>query len=322
VTVVLVTSVLAMAGCSSGSAASGPKVASSTSPSSSPSRSGSPSPTPSPSASPVMHHTWMPLPADTGRILQTELVGPQSGVTMKLWVWLPPQYDQPAYAHTDFPALMLYPGGTGAGRNAWVGTSLQAREAEVAGIRAGTTTPFVFVMPSMQLSPTLDTECADLPGQPKVGTFLADDVRQAVLEDFRLLHDRTAWGAAGTSSGAYCASRLVFDHPDQYAAVVSIGGYFSIETTLAGGHDATVRAGDPASVARTSPPNVSILLWAGSANDEAVARRFLTLVRPPTTAELRLQTGGAHLTVDFARLVPPSLAFLSSKLAHPTPSPA
>ncbi len=167
---------------------------------------------------------------------------------MQVWIWLPPQYDDPRYAHTAFPALMLYPGGSGAGYNTWAGRRYGAREPVAAG--HGGVTPFVFVMPEMQLSERLDTECADLPGQPKVGTFLAVDVRRMVEENFRVLRDRSG-GAAGASSGAYCATRLVFDHPGQYRAVVSIGGYYSIETGLRGASDPRVLAGDPAVVART-----------------------------------------------------------------------
>ncbi|HEY6795117.1 MAG TPA: hypothetical protein VI248_10595 [Kineosporiaceae bacterium] len=30
---------------------------------------------------------------------------PASGVGLRVWVWLPPQYDQAGYARTAFPAL-------------------------------------------------------------------------------------------------------------------------------------------------------------------------------------------------------------------------
>jgi len=260
------------------------------------------------------------IASDTGPILQTTLVGPRSGVTMSVWVWLPPQYNQPAYAHTAFPALMLYPGGAGVGHNAWVGTSLGARQLVASGSLRGTVTPFVFVMPAMQLSLNQDTECADLPGQPKVGTFLSVDVPQMVEANFRVRRDRAGWGAAGASSGAYCATRLVFNHPDQYAAVVSLGGYFTIETNLPGNTDRTVRAGDPAALAISAPPDVSVLLWSGSSGADLVnAQRFLAEVRSPTHAQLRTLAGGQHLTVDFAKMIPGSLSFLTAHVAGPAP---
>jgi len=283
---------------------------------------GSPVPSVVPT-SPGGHQVFEPVHTDVGRLIVTRLHGARSGVTLRVWVWLPPQYDQPAYARTAFPALMLYPGGTGAGYNTWAGTQYHAREEDAAGAATGRLTPFVFVMPEMQPSARLDTECADLPGQARMATFLGTDVRRMVEDNLRVLADRVGWGAAGASAGAYCAARTVFDHPDQYAAVVSIAGYFTIETALPGHADPSILAQDPAAVARRSPPPVSVLLWAGGDNgtDLKDARAFLALVRAPTSAELRVLPGGRHLTTDFARMMPGSLAFLSAHLARPTPIP-
>jgi S-formylglutathione hydrolase FrmB len=274
-------------------------------------------------ASPTGHQPFTAVPTDVGRLVVTRLTGERSGVSLRVWVWLPPQYDQPGYAHTSFPALMLYPGGSGAGYNTWAGVQYHAKEEDAAGAATGRLTPFVFVMPEMQAREHLDTECADLPGQPRIGTFLAVDVRRMVQDNFRVLPDRTGWAAAGASSGAYCATRLVFGHPDQYAAVVSIAGYFTIETTLPGSDDPAVRALDPAAIASSSPPPVSVLLWAGGSDgvDLRDARGFLAKIRAPTSAELRILPRGRHLTRDFARMMPDSLAFLSAHLAHPTTIP-
>jgi len=274
-------------------------------------------------SAPQGHQPFKALPTDVGRLLVTRLTGPVSHVSLRVWVWVPPQYDQPAYARTAFPALMLYPGGSGAGYNTWAGVQYHAREEDAAGAAAGRLTPFVFVMPEMQPGEHQDTECADLPGQPRIGTFLGVDVRRMVQDNFRVVPDRTGWGTAGASAGAYCAARIAFNHPDQYAAVVSIAGYFSIETPLRGHDDPTVRAQDPAVLATGRPPAVSVLLWAGGRNgpDLRDARGFLARVRPPTTAELRILPGGRHLTTDFARMMPDSLTFLSTHLAPPTPIP-
>lgn len=272
---------------------------------------------------PTGHQPFSRASTNVGRMVVTTLRGPRSGVTMRVWVWLPPQYDQPAFARTAFPALMVYPGGSGAGYNTWAGRQYGAREAVAAGAARGTLTPFVFVMPEMQLSEKLETECADLPGQPKVGTFLAVDVRAMVEDNFRVIHDRSGWAAAGASSGAYCATRLVFNHPDQYAAVVSISGYFTIQTALTGAKSPVIRAQDPAAIAVARPPRVSVLLWSGSrpGPDLRDAEAFLAQVRPPTRAEMRTLPGGRHLTSDFAKMMPGSLTWLTAHVARPAPIP-
>ncbi len=38
---------------------------------------------------------------------------------MKVYVWLPPQYDDPRYAQTRFPVLELFPGGAGVTYTQW-----------------------------------------------------------------------------------------------------------------------------------------------------------------------------------------------------------
>ena len=51
------------------------------------------------------------VPAGDG-VVATDFVGPRTGLGGKndVYVWLPPQYNDPAYAKTDFPVLMLFPG--------------------------------------------------------------------------------------------------------------------------------------------------------------------------------------------------------------------
>jgi len=101
---------------------------------------------------------WKPFKVKgiPGRALVTRLNGASSGVTMKVFVWLPPQYDDPANAATRFPVVVAYPGGAGAGGAVWF--SHGAPEAIAASAKAGGS-PFVLVEPQMQVSEGLDTEC-------------------------------------------------------------------------------------------------------------------------------------------------------------------
>ncbi len=71
------------------------------------------------------------------------------------------------------------------------------------GAAAGTMTPFILVEPQMQLSYRQATECTDLPGQPKVGTFFEQDVPDLIKRTFRALPDRTGWGVGGIIDGYF-----------------------------------------------------------------------------------------------------------------------
>lgn len=256
----------------------------------------------------------------TGRLAVTTLTGRTSGVTMKVWVWVPPQYDDPKYARTVFPVLMLYPGGDGASYTQWY--SFGQPELVAAKSATNEVTPFIMVEPQMQLSAGLDTECTDLDGQPKVGTFLDTDVPAMIQENFRVLSARTAWGVGGASSGGYCAARLLFAHPDRFSVGVTLGGYFQIDTPLAAGHSAAAKATSPASIASgANPPDVWLRAWTSSGEGFSVSQNqaFLKAVRPPTKADLKLLLGGAHTWTTFTKMLPDTFAFFTEHLDKPAP---
>ncbi|WP_328294857.1 esterase family protein [Kineococcus sp. NBC_00420] len=257
-----------------------------------------------------------------GQVRQTVLVGARSGVTMTVWVWTPPQYDDPRYAHSDFPVLFLYPGGDGASYNNWTDRSYSALDVVRTGSANGSVLPFVLVMPEMQVSKDLDTECTDLPGEPAVGTFLDTDVPTMVRDDFRVTAPGRGWGTAGASSGAYCAAAIALRHPEDYGAVVSIAGYFDMETNLPQRKDPAVQALYPTALAAQGRAGFPVLLLAGTASPDDVTRaqRFAQLLRPPATAEVSLQQGGQHLTTSFKAVMPQVFAFFSRHLSGPTPS--
>ncbi|WP_146149422.1 alpha/beta hydrolase [Kineococcus rhizosphaerae] len=254
-------------------------------------------------------------------VRETTLHGATSGVSMKVWVWTPPQYDDPRYAHTEFPVLFLYPGGDGATYNNWTDRSYSAQEVVDQGSRDGSVLPFVFVMPEMQVSKDVDTECTDLPGQPAVGTFLDTDVPAMVQHDFRVLPPGKGWGTAGASSGAYCAAAIALRHPGEYGAVVSIAGYFDMETNLP--HKApAVQALYPSALAPGFGGTLAWLLVAGTDSPEDVtqAQRFSALVTAPSSAQVALQDGGKHLTTSFKAAMPQVFAFFSQHLQAPVSS--
>ena len=238
---------------------------------------------------------------------------------MRVWVWLPPQYDQPAYASTRFPVLVLYPGGDGVNYTQWF--SPEKIGIVAAGAASGQISPFVIVEPQLQLSTQLDTECTDLAGQPKVGTFMETDVPAMIKADFRVSGARTGWGVGGVSSGAYCATRLLFARPDVFSVGASLGGYFTIETPLVAGRSPAARATSPQVVAAQNAPDVRLRLWAGSGDPVSLHENqaFLAVVRPPTTADLHVIPHGTHTWSTFQKELPGMFGFFTDNLDKAAP---
>lgn len=54
-------------------------------------------------------------------VQEGEFKGRISGVSGEVYVWLPPQYDDPAYQDKKFPVVQMLPGFPGSAKS-WMGT--------------------------------------------------------------------------------------------------------------------------------------------------------------------------------------------------------
>jgi S-formylglutathione hydrolase FrmB len=257
-----------------------------------------------------------------GPILVTSLKGARSGVTGEVWVWLPPEYHERRYAHTGFPVVTLYTGGSGAGYNYWSDPKVLPTQADdVRLVARGRAHPFIMVMPVLQPTASEDTECSDIPGHPRMGTWLADDVPAFVRANFRTLTGPDGWGTAGASSGAFCAVKMAAERPGTYRAAVSWGGYFTPETDLTWSASGQ-RANSAYRDIQRNRPDIRLMLLAGGNPRIRVDVQDMTaltkVIRPPTTVTTYVQPGGLHRTQDLRPLVPMILEFLSRNLAGPS----
>lgn len=253
-----------------------------------------------------------------GRLLLTSFTGAQSHLTMRVWVWLPPQYDDPAWADKKFPVVVLFPGGDGVNYTQWF--SFGQPEYVAHASASGEIQPFILVEPQLQPGVNVDTECTDLPGQPRVGTFLGRDVPTMLEATFRILPQRTAWGVGGASSGGYCAARLLFAEPQRFAVGTAFAGYFLIDTTLPAGKTKEAMATSPQVIAAgPNPPDVLFHNWVGTSDRHALAqyRAFEAVVRPPTRVGATVVEGAGHTWTAFKAWVPDLFRYYAQHLDKP-----
>ncbi|MER5867984.1 alpha/beta hydrolase-fold protein [Kitasatospora sp. NPDC002040] len=256
-----------------------------------------------------------------GPITVSTVAGPKSGVTGKVWVWLPPEYHDPKFAKTGFPVITLYAGGQSAGYNTWTDAQLPIQEADVDLVKQGKAHPFIMVMPVQNLDPNeaKALECSDIPGQPKIGTWMSQDIPDFVRANFRTVKGRDGWGLMGASTGAFCSAKLALQHPDVFKAAVPIDGYFNPDSPLWKGHEAERLANSPDVLATKGTADVRMLATAGGANafELKVVQKWVGKVAAPATVEYYEQPGGKHLTTDFKKMIPMTLEWLSKNLAGP-----
>ncbi|MGW7459730.1 alpha/beta hydrolase [Streptomyces sp. NPDC054797] len=188
---------------------------------------------------------------DDGTVIaKTRLAGAKSGFEGDVWVWAPKEYDDPKYAKSGFPVLIALPGGNGFPANYWSDRSLGLQKAISEGVKAGTSLPFIVIMPVLNPDNKFYYDGSDIPGQPKMGTWIAEDVPDFTKANFRTYKSRDGWAFMGSSSGAFVGMKTVLQHPDKFKAVIASGGELVPDSPLWKGHQAEMDANNPEKLAK------------------------------------------------------------------------
>ncbi|MCX4512729.1 alpha/beta hydrolase-fold protein [Streptomyces sp. NBC_01619] len=248
----------------------------------------------------------------------TNLSGQVSGVEGEVYVWLPPQYDEPAYRNTKFPVVELLPGYPGSAK-AWFGT-LKVQEQLRPMMESGEIAPFILVAPRTTLLGRVDTGCANIPGRINADTWLSVDVRKMVTDTFRATQRPEGWAVAGYSAGGHCAAKLAVAHPDRYRAGVSLSGYndpAAEKASLAALDEELRRANDPLHLLRSAPtpPRTSLFVSGARGDGFESGLALRAAAKPPTLVDV-VEIGGAHDTGEWKRQVPDVFFWLTRHLAY------
>ncbi|MBY8844950.1 esterase family protein [Streptomyces sp. SP2-10] len=234
-----------------------------------------------------------------GGVRVTQLRGRVSGVNAEVYVWLPPQYDDPAYRHRKFPVVELLPGYPGSAK-AWFG-AMRAHEQLLPLMSSGEVAPFILVAPRTNLLAAVDTGCANVPGQVNADSWLSVDVPKMVTDNFRAQPAPRGWATAGYSAGAHCAVKLAVAHPDRYRAAVSLSGYndpIGERSSLAAQTPALRAANNPFLLLRKAPepPPIALYLSGESGDGYQAAMALESVAKAPTTVRVVLlpRSAGGH----------------------------
>jgi pimeloyl-ACP methyl ester carboxylesterase len=250
---------------------------------------------------PKVHQTFRPATGPgmraAGGVRVTQLEGRVSGVNAEVYVWLPPQYDEPAYRHHKFPVVELLPGYPGSAK-AWFG-SLHANERT--NLLAG-----------------VDTGCANIPGTVNADTWLSVDVPMMVMDNFRAESAPRGWAVAGYSAGAHCAAKLAVAHPDRYRAAVSLSGYndpIGERASLAAQNPALRAENNPCLLLRGAPvpPRISLYLSGQPHDGYEAAVALEQTAKAPTTVHVVYipRSAGGHTMALWRPQVVPAFRWLT-----------
>lgn len=164
--------------------------------------------------------------AVVGVQFHTMVTGPQTHITRDVYVYLPPQYFQKAYAHYRFPVIELLHGSPGS-PSAWVNV-LNVIPTFLGLLAAHQADPAVLVMPDTDGGERYSLQCLNNPGGIQDMTFVAKEVPLEVARLVpRIQPPGRAWGIAGYSEGGYCAANIALNDPGGYGYAGVLSGYFA-----------------------------------------------------------------------------------------------
>ncbi|HSR84376.1 MAG TPA: alpha/beta hydrolase-fold protein [Streptosporangiaceae bacterium] len=264
--------------------------------------------------------------AQTGELLGITINGAHTGISVGGdYLYLPPQYFQPAYAHAKFPAVLVL---TGYPASPWgLIDRLKVPGTSAALVAQNKIKPAVYVMMNSSVAMPRDFECTNVPASLQVETFFAQDVPLAIERGFRVESGPGSWAALGYSTGGLCAVKLAMLNPGQFDYAVSLAGYYTaVQDRTTGslyGNSAGYRnLNSPVwRLANLPAPPVSVYVTSSRVGENTYkgTLAFMRLIRPPMRGYALILQQGGHNFGSWGRELPPSLIWLSQRLQSALP---
>jgi enterochelin esterase-like enzyme len=159
-----------------------------------------------------------------GYLVRLMVTGPRSHLTRVVYVYLPPQYFEPAYGKYRFPVIELIHGQPGEPQD-WI-TVLGVTHTFDTLLEDKAAQPAVLVMPDANGGRTISLQCLNQADGPQDLTYLAVDMPTQIARILRVQPPGSAWGVAGYSEGGFCAANMALRYPDRYGFAGVLSGYF------------------------------------------------------------------------------------------------
>jgi enterochelin esterase-like enzyme len=270
-----------------------------------------------------------------GYLMRLTVAGQRSGITRTVYVYLPPQYFQPAHRAYRFPVIELIHGQPGVPQD-WI-TVVGVTRAFDRLLRDRLAQPAVLVMPDANGGDRISLQCLNQVGGPQDLTYLAVDLPAQIARALRVARPGPAWAVAGYSEGGFCAANMALRYPHQYGFAGVLSGYFTpLDNQLAGtGRPVSPFGGDtrlrdentpldelPNLPAATVIPRFWLAAGATDGQDVLSAQRFWQELRPRQPgAPLTLTPGSGHTMTTWRAQIPSMLSWMTPRLARAAQPP-
>jgi len=276
------------------------------------------------------HRGYLETAQRRGYLMRLTVTGQRSHLSREVYVYLPPQYFQPAYRAYRFPAIELIHGQPGVPQD-WI-TVVGVTHAYDRLLARKLAQPVVLVMPDANGGDRISLQCLNQVGGPQDLTYLAVDLPGQIARLLRVAPPGRAWGVAGYSEGGFCAANMALRYPHRFGSAGVLSGYFvPMDNQLGGSGRAVSPFGGDARLREQNTPYDELLtvpattvlprfwLGAGAADGQAVAdaERFWQELRPrQPDAPLTLNPGSGHSMITWRAQVPAMLSWMTPRLTR------
>ncbi|MER6391620.1 alpha/beta hydrolase-fold protein [Streptomyces sp. NPDC001523] len=245
---------------------------------------------------------------DGTHVAVTTVTGKKSGFTGKVWVWAPKEYNDPKFAKSGFPVMIALPGGPGYPSNYWMDPGMGLQPSISKWYSEGKSKPFILAMPVLNPGPDdkgIYWDASDIPGQPKMDTWLTEDVPDLMKENFRTIKSRDGWAFMGSSTGGFASLKAVLKYPDKFKAAIASGPDIVPDSPLWKGHEKEKNENNPnllskALIAKKGALDVYIAFQVGDneSNKDTLpnVQKYIATYgnKGPIHTNLRIIPGGQH----------------------------
>jgi S-formylglutathione hydrolase FrmB len=258
-----------------------------------------------------------------GQIQKVAITGRTTHIATPAYVYLPPEYFDPAHRTRTFPAAVVLTGYPGTAEALVDKLDYPRTARELA--EDGRMQPMILVMLRPTVAPPRDTECVDIPDGPQTESFFAKDLPDAVTAQYRVGRKPGSWGIIGDSTGGYCALKLAMHHPDVYAAGAGLSAYYKAPTDPTTGDlfhgDETLRnEADLHWFLKHRPaPDTSLLVTSSKVGESNFKATLKLIDQVKATNRTRISSiileSGGHNFNTWRREIPPTLEWISGRLS-------
>ena len=269
------------------------------------------------------------LARQQGVLFTVHIHGNASNISRQVYVYLPPEYFQTAYAKYRFPAIELIHGFPGQPVD-WI-TVLDVNSLLDSLVSQGRAKPAVLVMPDANGGRRISLQCLNQAGGPADATYLAKDLPSFISRHLRVQKPGLGWGIAGYSEGGFCAANLGLQYGGVYSYAGVLSGYFvpsdnqltdpSRKVSPFGGNRGLALQNTPQAEIKLLPAGHPIpQFWLGAGRLDSADVRSATyfdllLANRQPSVRVKFVPGGGHTMLTWRALLPPMLEWMSQGLA-------